>query len=307
MVSKKEWTRPASSGEGNIASYLWAPEQPTAILMIAHGMAEHSARYDAFANFMAQNGFAVCMNDHAGHGKSDGTRGYFAASNGWQHLLNDLKALLDEAKAMYPGLPLVLMGHSMGSFLARSYITRYGDELNACILSGTMGANPAIGFAKGLAALQARLFGPKKVGKFLDKVSTGNYHKRIAQPVNQFAWLSANDQNCIDYENDPNCGFVFTVSGYHDMFTGISEISAPTWAPAVPKNLPIFVLAGAEDPVGAWGEGPTQVADNLKAAGVKDVALTLYEGMRHEPLNEDDYQRVFDDILAWATAHLPTA
>lgn len=306
MITKKEWKRPASSGDGEIFSRLWAPETPKAVLMIAHGMAEHSARYDEFATYLAENGFVVCMNDHAGHGRSAIVKGHFADENGWECVVSDLKNLMGEVSAMYPGLPLCLMGHSMGSFLARCYIVRYGQELTACVLCGTMGENPALGFARTLANLQIKLKGPRSPGKLIDKLSSMGYLKNIENPVNKHAWLSTTDENCIAYASDPDCGFVFTAAGYRDLFTGLTEISAPTWAPRVPKDLPIFLIAGDKDPVGENGKGPTLVAEKLKAAGVKDVRLTLYEGKRHELLNESNNREVFSDILHWLSQYLPS-
>lgn len=304
-ITMQEWTRPAKSGEGEIFSRLWAPEEPRAILMIAHGMAEHSARYDDFARRLAAEGFVVCMNDHAGHGRSDGTRGFFAEKNGWQCVVQDLHALLLEVKEKYPGLPLFMMGHSMGSFLTREYITHWGGALSGCILCGTMGKNPALGAGLVLAKLQCLFKGPKSPGKLLDKMSTGSYSKKIPDAVNEFAWLSENRQNCIDYKNDPLCGFLFTASAFRDMFSGVQAVTGPEWARDVPKNLPVLVIAGAEDPVGANGKGPTEVAQWLREAGLGDVTLKLYDGMRHEILNETNKELVFDDITHWLTETLP--
>lgn len=303
-IQTKEWTRPASSGEGRIFSRLWAAENPKAVLMIAHGMAEHSGRYDSFARYLAQHGWVVCMNDHAGHGQSEGTKGFFAEKNGWDCVVRDLRALLTEVQKEYPGLPVCMMGHSMGSFLTREYITRWGNELSACVLCGTMGRNPALGAGVALAKLQCSTKGPKSLGKMLDKMSTGSFYKKIPDAVNEFAWLSDNQQNCIDYKNDPHCGFLFTASAFRDMFTGVQAVTGKQWADRVPKELPIFVVAGAEDPVGNNGKGPTEVAHWLRDAGVKDVSLTLYPKMRHEILNETDREQVFRDLEIWLDSNL---
>ncbi len=304
-ILTQEWTRPAQSGEGRIFSRLWAPEEPRAILMIAHGMAEHSARYDAFARHLASQGFVVCMNDHAGHGKSDGTRGFFAEKDGWQCVVRDLRALLLEVKEKYPGLPVCMMGHSMGSFLTREYITHWGGELSACVICGTMGRNPALAGGLALAKLQCRIKGPKSPGKLLDKMSTGGFYKKIPNAVNEFAWLSADPQNCEMYKNDPLCGFLFTASAFRDMFGGVQAVTGLEWARDVPKNLPVLVVAGSEDPVGANGKGPTEVAGWLREAGLGDVTLKLYDGMRHEILNEIGKETVFEDISRWLCESLP--
>lgn len=303
----KEWTRPATSGEGSIFSCLWAADQPKAILMIAHGMAEHSQRYASFGEFLAQHGWAVCMNDHAGHGQSAITKGHFADSDGWNCVVTDLHALLEETKALFPGLPVCMMGHSMGSFLTREYITRWGAELDACVICGTMGRNPSLGAALALAGLQCRTKGPKSPGVLLDQLSTGGYYKQFKNPVNQFAWLSANEDNCRSYAADPLCGFVFTAKAYQDLFGGLRAVTGPQWARRVPQSLPILVIAGSDDPVGSRGKGPAQVAGWLKDAGVQDVTLTLYPGMRHEILNEADHDTVYQDILLWLESNLDSS
>ncbi len=307
-IAKKEWTRKACGEEGEIFSRSWIDEEtlPKAVLVIAHGMSEHSARYDHFASFLAQNGYAVYMNDHAGHGRSAeaGGHGHFADKNGWENVVGDLNSLMDEAAENHPGLPLFLMGHSMGSFLSRSFLTRYGKRLSGCVLCGTMGKNSGVGPGKLLASLQCRVKGPRSRGKLIDNLAFGSYNKRIENPVNKFAWLSENEENCRAYDADPLCGFEFTAAGYRDLFTGIQEISSPRWAAAVPKELPIYLVAGEEDPVGNYGVGPRQVADALQAAGVKSVKLTLYPHMRHEILNETGKDQPWNDILSWLDARL---
>lgn len=298
-ITRREWTRPASSGQGEIFSRCWASEAPKAVLVIAHGMAEHSARYDGFASFLAEQGWAVYMNDHAGHGKSAQIHGHFAEKDGWESVVNDLNALMDEGEREHPGLPLFLMGHSMGSFLSRSFLIRYGARLSGCVLCGTMGKNPGVLPGYLLAALQCRLKGTQSRGKLIDKLAFGSYNQRIEHPVNKFAWLSANEENCRAYAQDPLCGFEFTAAGYRDLFTGLREISSPKWAQAVPKALPVYLVAGKDDPVGNYGEGPAWVAEQLRSSGVKSVELKLYPDMRHEILNETGKEQVWNDIFAW--------
>ena len=178
-MKSSEWTSPAHSGEGEIFSRLWAHEEPKAVLLLVHGMAEHSARYADFGSFLAQHGFAVFMNDHAGHGRSAVVQGHFADHDGWEHVLADLHRLETDARAKYPGLPVFIFGHSMGSFLTREYIARWGDGLAAAVICGTMGANPLLGFARALASLQAAVKGPKSPGKLIESLSTGGYHKQF--------------------------------------------------------------------------------------------------------------------------------
>lgn len=304
-VEVKEWFRPASSGWGQIFSRSWvADTEPKAVIVLAHGMAEHSGRYDHFARFLCENGFAVYMNDHAGHGRSAQIKGHFADKNGWEHVVSDLNALMDQAVERHPGLPVFLMGHSMGSFLSRSFIVRYGERLSGCIICGTMGKNPGVPVGKAVAAAQIRLMGPRSRGDRISKLSAVGYNKRIENPVNGSAWLSTDDTVCKAFEADPLSNFPFTAAGYRDLFTGLSEISSLEWAQRVPKKLPVFLIAGDQDPVGNYGEGPKQVADWLRAAGVSNIQLKLYPGMRHEVLNEVGKEEVYQDVLVWLEEHI---
>ncbi len=302
----KEWFRPASSGWGMVFSRRWLNEErePKAVLVIAHGMSEHSGRYDHFARFLAEKGFAVYMNDHPGHGRSAQIKGHFADKDGWEHTVSDLNALMDQAAGNHPGLPLFLMGHSMGSFLTRCYIVRYGQRLGGCVICGTMGQIPGVPLGRALASAQCRLLGPRSSGKSIDKLVSSGYNKRIEHPVNASAWLSRDDAVCKKFQADPLCGFPFTAGGYRDLFTGLSEISSPHWPSRVPKELPILLIAGEEDPVGSYGQGPRQVTEALRRAGVRDVTLKLYPGMRHEVLNELGKETVYEDVLGWLSKTL---
>lgn len=303
-VEVKEWFRPASSGWGQIFSRSWTDGEPKAVILIAHGMAEHSGRYDHFARFLCENGFAVYMNDHAGHGRSAQIKGHFADKNGWECVVKDLNALMDQAVERHPGLPVFLMGHSMGSFLSRSFIARYGERLSGCVLCGTMGRNPGVPLGRALALAQIKLMGPRSTGRRLDAIASAGYNKRIERPVNGSAWLSTDDAVCRAFEADPLSCFPFTAAGYLDLFNGLTEISSPDWAGRVPKGLPILLIAGDQDPVGNYGEGPKQVAGWLREAGVRGVELKLYPGMRHEVLNEIGKEGVYQDVLAWLDAHM---
>lgn len=303
MVEKKEWFRSSSSKEGKIYSCMWVGKQQRAILQIAHGMAEHSGRYDAFATYMAEHGYVVCMEDHAGHGKSAAVKGHFADQDGWNSILRDMKCLMDEVGELYPNLPVFLLGHSMGSFLTRCYITRYGETLSGCILSSTMGPFGGVVFGKMAASLQIAFRGKKSPGKFLDKLGSNGYLKRIQNPVNKFAWLSTVEEECIKYEKDPDCGFEFTAGGYLDMYRGLTEVNSKKWSQAVPQNLPVYLIAGTEDPVGNYGKGPEIVHTRLKETNHK-TELKLYPGKRHELFNEDNRMEVYEDVKNWLDKHI---
>lgn len=303
LINKKSWYRDNDDGSGSIFSQMWIGENPKALLQIAHGMAEHSERYDDFARFLASNGYVVFMNDHAGHGKSAETKGYFYDSNGWEHVIGDMKSLMDEVSDQFPDLPRFLMGHSMGSFLARSYITRYSG-LSGCVLSGTMGNNGALKAGMALAALQKKILGGRSQGKLLSKISTMGYNSRYDDYISDNAWLSTVDDVVEKYDQDEDCGFAFTAAGYYDMFSGAKEISSPEWPDMVPIDLPIFLLAGEEDPVGNYGKGVKEVYKSLLYSGHSDLQLKIYPGKRHEVLNEFNKEEAYSDILRWLNKHL---
>lgn len=290
----------SATGLGNIYAKLYLPDSdPRAVVQLAHGMAEHIARYDAFAQFLCGHGLAVAANDHAGHGKSadQAHKGYFGESNGWDAVVKDMKALHDIAVKRFPGVPYVLFGHSMGSFLARSYAARYKKDLSMLILSGTAGANPILGIAKILAKNEKKKNGPMQPSKRINDMSFGSYNKRFLPARTPFDWLSTDTAVVDRYIEDPWCGFPFTAEAYYDVFTGLSQITGPAWAQNVPY-VPILLLSGAQDPVGNAGRGVRQVEQWLKDTG-HNVTCKLYPEGRHEMLNERNHDEVYADALAF--------
>ncbi|MBP8969948.1 MAG: alpha/beta fold hydrolase, partial [Lachnospiraceae bacterium] len=205
----------------------------------------------------------------------------------------------------FPGLPVIIMGHSMGSFIARNYIYRYGTGIRMAIIMGTghqsMGA---VNAGTALTKLTALFKGQKCVPALVTRMSFGGYLKKIPNPRTSFDWLSANEKNVDDYIADPDCGFDFTANGYLALFELIRRMQKDVNIDAVPKDLPLFFVAGEDDPVGMYGEGVKAAAETYKAAGVRDITVKLYPGDRHEILNEDNKQTVKEDILEWITARL---
>ena len=301
-ILRKEWTRKACGEPGRIFSRSWVREEapPKAVLVIAHGMAEHSARYDHFASFLAERGYAVYMNDHAGHGRSAQINGHFADRNGWENVVNDLNALMDEAQKEHPGLPLFLMGHSMGSFLLRQYLTMYGNGLSGAVIMGT-GHHGALVLDAGLFMCRviALFKGWKYRSKFINDLSFGGYNKNFRNDATGATWLSANVENCERYAEDPLCSFMFTVNGYYQMFKGLKVLVKKGSVEKIPKELPILFVAGTEDPVGNFGKSVRKVYGKYRAAGIQDVKIKLYKGDRHEILNETDRQQVYADLYRW--------
>lgn len=307
---KKSDIRFESSNPGNtVAGYYYTcPEQaPRAILQISHGMCEYIGRYDDFAGYMAQNGYVVCGNDHLGHGVTssgaNGTDGFFAEKDGCGHVLRDLNRMNGLAREAYPGLPLILLGHSMGSFFARAYAVRYPDTLDALVLSGTGGPNPMAGVGAVLTKWIGKLKGAKHRSQFLNNMAFGQYLKRVENPATPYDWISRDAQIVAKYAADEKCTFIFTASAFHDLMTILRAVSSPEWASGIAKTLPVALFAGDMDPVGDYGRGVQTVYRMLQDAGVEDVSIRLYPGARHEILNEMNRAEVYADILAWCNAH----
>ena len=287
----------------------WLPDGPAkAVVQVAHGMAEHSSRYARFAQRLTDHGYAVYGSDHRGHGKTSGTRGSFAAHDGWQTVIDDLHAVTDRAREEQPGLPVFLLGHSMGSFLARGYAAQYGSELTGLVLSGTSGGAGAIGrVGIFLAATQSRLRGHTHASGLMNTLSFGQYNKAFKPTRTDFDWLSRDPAEVDKYVNDPDCGFVFSAGGFADLLRGLEGVNTDASAGRIPKDLPVHLASGDKDPVGANGKGVRQVADQLRRLGVKDVTMTLWPQARHEILNETNRDEVEIEIVNWLDAHLVAA
>ncbi len=299
----KESYFPSATQTGDIYLRSWVPENtaPRAVLQLTHGMAEHIDRYDDFAAFLNDHAYLVVGQDHAGNGKSvgeNGMNGYFGEKDGWTNLVEDMRSIYKLTKKEYPDIPYILMGHSMGSFLARTYASRYGNDMDAFIFSGTAGKNPALPIAKLIARNEIKKHGRKGSGEKLDKLAFGSYAKAIPDAKTAFDWLS-HDEAIVDaYIQDPKCGFVFTLGGFSDLFDGLGEIQQKDWASKVPMK-PIFILSGACDPVGGKNaKGPKEVANALRSSG-HSVDVSIYENGRHEMLNEHEKQTVYSDILTF--------
>lgn len=308
-IIRKEYSIPSKTGVADVYARCWLPSEGVkAILQIAHGMAEHGERYEEFAASLCEKGFAVLVNDHAGHMKSvksDDDLGYFGEKDGWDALVEDQRALTELIKAEFPEIPLVFFGHSMGSFIAREYIRRYGtdERIKAAVFCGTSGTNPASAIAIHLAGAVAKLKGSKHRSEFINKMAFGPYNKRC-EGRTPFDWLSTDTAHVDKYIADKYCGFLFTAAGYKDLFTVLTKVSGKDWYDGVCKDIPILLVAGEEDPVGNYGKGVKQVYNDLLASGKKDVTLKLYKGMRHEILNEVDRANVYEDIAAWCISKI---
>ena len=302
-VTVSEYTFPSATGVCDIKGKRYVPDSPKGIFQISHGMAEHIGRYEEFANYLAGEGWAVYIHNHAGHGESvkdDSMLGYFGEENGDKALVDDIKKANDLARSEFPGLKVVLLGHSMGSFIARAYCAKYPETIDAAVICGTSGPVAGNGLAIIIANAQAKKNGSMYKSALLDKLAFGSYLKRIPDAKTDKDWLSHNEENVAAYVADKYSGFTFTVRGMRDMFNLLSGVSSPEWYDKVPATLPMFFIAGEEDPVGQYGKGVAKVVDFLKKTGHKRVGMKLYPGDRHEILNELDRAQVYADVCEWA-------
>ena len=296
---RKEFYYLSHDGKTQIHAIRWTPEgEVKAVLQIAHGMVEHIERYDDFATFMAQNGILVVGHSHLGHGKSMISKekmGYFAEPNGNQCVIEDIHELRNIVCKKYPNVPYFMMGHSMGSFLLRQYLGIYGKGLSGAIIMGT-GDQPdiAVGGGKIVCKLLAAVKGWEHRSDFVNSLVIGGFEKKMGK-----AWLSRNEENVKNYAADPLSGFVFTLNAFYHMFDGMSKMNAQEKAGKIVKNLPMFFVAGAEDPVGNNGKGVEAVYRKYQEKGAENVQIKLYPGDRHEILNELDKDIVYNDILNW--------
>jgi len=300
-------TYKSADKETDIVYYVYTPERevmPRAVLQISHGMCEYIERYEELAEYLTSNGVVVCGNDHLGHGKTAADTeklGYFGDSDGDKNLVRDIHTLYEIMRQKYRRLPYIMLGHSMGSFIVRSYMTaaNYGNEIDGVIICGTSGMDQPLRYGIIMASVISAFKGKMYRSKTLRKVALKNYNQRFADENDEFSWLSKDPDIRTKYTADDHCNFIFTAYGYRDMFRLLQEISKDEWAADIPLSLPVMLISGTDDPVGNYGDGVKAVYNKLDDAEVNDLTLKLYENDRHEILNETDKSLVFDDILGF--------
>lgn len=287
-------------------TYFFIPEgKPKAIVQIVHGLGEHAGRYTEFAERLSKEGFLVCAEDHRGFGRSTVSKdqiGHISDENGHNLIIGDMLKLMEHTKSEHNNIPYFMFGHSMGSFLTRSFLIRYPNSVSGIILSGTKGkSSPIEGFGKTIAGIQKFLFGGRKRAKLLSKMSVGGYGKKYFPKDNSsLAWLTS-DKEVIErikedeyFSNKPE-----SVETYLQLFSIIEDISNKEKHLKLPKNLPVLLVSGDKDPVGNFGIGVKWVFDLYKSVGLNDVTIKLFEGGRHELLNDKYRYEVMDLIVDW--------
>lgn len=305
-MKTKEFSFKSATGVCRIHGCEFLPEgEVRAVVIIHHGMAEHINRYADYVKHLTDMGYAVFMHDMANHGKSNQKTellGYFGENDGYKNLVKDLKTVYDLAKKEFPDKKIIMFGHSMGSFIVRCFDCAYPGASDASVYMGTGGSNPAAGMGKAISNLIASIKGSTYKSKMLDKMTFGSFNKKTDKKTS-FDWLTRDSAIVQKYIDDDYCGFLFTVKGMNDL------VNLNVWANSaecyntVKKDLPILLVAGADDPVGAYSKGVNEVADKMKASGHTNVTVKLFPGCRHEVLNETNRQEVYEGIDAFLDAN----
>lgn len=300
--SKETLLYPSSCPDRTITYTIYKTlSPPRAILQLSHGMCEYVERYEPLAHYLTSRGILLCGNDHLGHGRTGDKYnefGYFAEENGDKFVTRDVKNLTKIMKKQYPDIPYILMGHSMGSFIARDYLSTFAPHISGCILSGTSGKN----FLASLGITTTTKVGSLKGGKYrsnlIKQLGIGSYNKGYGA-IGKEHWISRDPKVIETYRADPFCNFEFTMLGYRDMVTLLKRVNEPQWFTSVPEDFPLLFISGTGDPVGRYGKGVNEVVENLEQTNHSNVTNLLYPNARHELCNELNKKDVYRDLYNW--------
>ncbi len=298
-MSQEGFTFKGSNGQ-EIFCWCWdAPVQPAGVLQIFHGMAEHAERYADFAQYLNTEGFTVYACDMRGHGRTGELNGdsCHMDKGGFNGSMEDQAFLMKLIREKHPEVPLIILGHSFGSFLAQEFIKHYGGDISGLILSGSSFMKGADISAAYILAKLSLLLGGRRPNKLLDKLSFGSYNKKIQNPTSKFSWLSRDENQVRKYEESHFCGNVMSTGFFECFFTGLMNLYRGM--EKIPLNLPVYILSGTEDPVGKYGVGTDKLYEEYKRLGITNLRIKLYQGSRHEILNETNREVVYQDILDW--------
>ena len=300
----------SSDGKSSIYAKIHEPNEGEirGVVQLAHGMVDHVERYGELVAYLTGEGYVFAGNDHLGHGKTAKCKddfGFFASKDGYKYVVDDLYTMNQELHKRYPGKPVILLGHSMGSFLSRLYAVKYPTSLDGIIIHGTGGKNPALPFGKIVVAVLRAIKGERYRSALVKKLSFMGYNSRFDKSEGDDAWLTRAGELVADRNGDDRTNFIFTLAGYNDLFTMLGECNSSHWYSEYPKSLPTLLMAGADDPVGNYGEGVREVYDGLSKEGVVALDIALYEGARHELFNETNRAEIFRDMCDWLSSLCP--
>ena len=289
----------SADGKHKTAGYIYTENivEPKAVIQLSHGMCEYIERYEWVADFFTARGYIFAGNDHLGHGNSSKPSEYGDFDE--EHLEIDLKKMNDILREKYPLLPIILYGHSMGSFFARWYASRYPDTIDGLIISGTAGPSIRNIGGRALAGFIARTHKEGYVSKLMAKLSFGRNNRKIPEAKTANDWLSHDSEIVEKYMNDPKCNFEFTAKAFHSMLTALTVVSRKEWAGSLPKDMPVLLMSCKQDPIGNYGEGVKKVTKMLKNAGIKDVTEYIDETGRHELHNEAHKAKIMKEVVKW--------
>ncbi|CAM3029743.1 alpha/beta fold hydrolase [Moritella viscosa] len=288
-----------------IKLFAWLPEQEVRYVMVlSHGMAEHIQRYEAFALACNTAGIAVYGANHRGHGNDAPVLGHYADEGGWLKVISDLDLIIDDVTQRHT-VPLILFGHSMGSFIAQQYAILHGNKLKGLILSGSNYQNPLMYKLVGIAIkIEKMRIGARSPSRFLDFVSFGAFNRKFKPVRTTSDWLSRDQKQVDKYIHDDYCGFSFSPQFWLDFMSGLISISQKSEIAKIPKHLPIYLFSGDKDPVGLQGEGVLALKLHMTNNGCERVRCKLYPDGRHEMLNESNANEVFNDVITWVISKI---
>lgn len=292
-----------------IIYYKWVPkEKITGVIVISHGMTEWIGRYDYFAKKMNDSGYIVYGHSHRGHGETALSKellGYIAEKDGFELLVENLNEMVEIAKGENENLPLILFGHSMGSFVAQRFVQKYSNKIDALILSGTNGKPKSyVRIGEIIAGIEMKIRGRKKKSPLMNYLSFGNFNSHIKNPKTEYDWLCGNEIAVNEYIQNEYCGFICTTSFYYDLIKSLFNIHKNKNMNSIRRDLPIYIFAGDKDPVGYFGEGIKNLFSTFKNLNIKNVEYKLYQNGRHEMLNEKNKDTVIEDIKGWIEGNL---
>lgn len=275
-------------------------------MLILHGMMEHSGRYAEFARYLSRQGFAVITYDHLGHGqtaKQAGDLGFFQLKDPAQQLISDAGQMAEHLEKLYPHVPHFILGHSMGSFVARCLLQQAGSRFNGAVIVGTGGETGGAKLGRALLGMLNQI-APKYRSSLINGCFSWMNNRRFKreEPDDGTNWLSVDKENRSGFLQDPLCGTAFTNNGFYTLLSLVVQATGKQWAKHIPKDLPMFFVSGQDDPIGDFGKGVSKTVRNLQQEGFENITMQLYPGMRHEILNEGIKQQVYQDIAKWLTA-----
>ncbi len=290
----------STNSVSGIAYYVTVPDgKPKCIVQIAHGMCEKIPMYREFMEYLADNGCIACGHDALGHGNSArnySELGFFAEKNGWICLVRDMKKLTDIVRSKYPDLPVFLIGHSMGSFVLREYLTWYGSDISGAILLGTSDGFEGQKSLVRLARAMCLLCDGRYHNRLVLKTGCIYFCSKLGKVKAGWDWLSR-DRKVRDYMD--RYSFGYTARAYYDIITLLDVISAPDWTQSIRKDMPILLMSGLADAVGNCGRGVAKLYNRLKSSGCTKLKVRLYDGARHMLIHETNREQVYDDIMKW--------